>query len=216
MKNANTIDGVSRAGSGILALLMPGGMGLPVFRPVRWHMRLGVVLACTGAVANFGLLTLSGWLLAGAATAGLAGAIAAQNFNILLPATAVRFFATIRILARYLEKVSTHDTALRLTGRLRSWLYARLVPSGSSRARICARRGCAEPLCQRYGQSGRLVYGCRSPVLASTAMRRVFYGYFPVPPAQSRSCPGHWPNSGSHGRVGFARPPRVWADTALG
>ncbi|MFT8655254.1 MAG: thiol reductant ABC exporter subunit CydC [Acetobacter papayae] len=128
MKNANTIGRVSRAGSGILALLMPGGMGLPVFRPVRWHMRLGVVLACTGAVANFGLLTLSGWLLAGAATAGLAGAIAAQSFNILLPATAVRFFATIRILARYLEKVSTHDTALRLTGRLRSWLYARLAP----------------------------------------------------------------------------------------
>ena len=61
MKNANTIGGVSRAGSGILVLLMPGGTGFPVFGPVRWHMRLGVVLACTGAGANFGLLTLSRW-----------------------------------------------------------------------------------------------------------------------------------------------------------
>jgi ATP-binding cassette subfamily C protein CydC len=123
-----TMSTVSRSGTGVRALFMPNGMGLHVFRPVRWHMLVGVVLACVGALANFGLLTLSGWLLAGAATAGLAGTVAAQNFNILLPATAVRFFATIRILARYLERVSTHDTALRLTGRLRSWLYARLAP----------------------------------------------------------------------------------------
>jgi ATP-binding cassette subfamily C protein CydC len=123
-----TMSTVSRSGAGVRALFMPGGMGLHVFRPVRWHMLLGVVLACVGAVANFGLLTLSGWLLAGAATAGLAGIAAARSFNILLPATAVRFFATVRILARYLERVSTHDTALRLTGRLRSWLYGRLAP----------------------------------------------------------------------------------------
>lgn len=128
MKTLSNLEVSGRAGSGLRVLLAPAGLGLPVFRPVRWHMLLGILLACTGAVANFGLLTLSGWLLAGAAMAGLAGAVAAQSFNILLPATAVRFFATTRILARYLEKISTHDTALRLTGRLRSWLYARLAP----------------------------------------------------------------------------------------
>lgn len=132
MKNLNDIGAVSRSGSGLRSLFISSGMGLPVFRPVRRHMLLGIALACTGAVANFGLLTVSGWLLAGAATAGLAGAVVAQSFNILLPATAVRFFATIRILARYLEKVSAHDTALRLTGRLRSWLYARLAPLAPS------------------------------------------------------------------------------------
>ena len=92
MKNPDNIGMVSCSGSGIRALFVSGGMRLPVFWPVRWHMLLGVVLACAGAVANFGLLTLSGWLLAGAATAGLSGTIAAQSFNILLPAQPCGFF----------------------------------------------------------------------------------------------------------------------------
>lgn len=95
---------------------------------MRWRLLSGMALACTAALASFGLLFLSGWLLAGAAVAGLAGQSAARAFNIVLPATGVRFFAMVRILARYLERVVAHDGALRLTGRLRAWVYARLAP----------------------------------------------------------------------------------------
>lgn len=95
---------------------------------VRWRLALGLGLACVAAVASFGLLFLSGWLLAGAAAAGLAGVGAARAFNIVLPATGVRFFAMARILARYLERIVAHDGALRLTGHLRTWVYARLAP----------------------------------------------------------------------------------------
>ncbi|NHO56146.1 thiol reductant ABC exporter subunit CydC [Acetobacter lambici] len=95
---------------------------------LRWRLALGVGLASAAALASFGLLVLSGWLLAGAAVAGLGGQAAARAFNIMLPATGVRFFALVRILARYLERVVAHDGALRLGGRLRGWVYARLAP----------------------------------------------------------------------------------------
>ncbi|MFT8417755.1 MAG: thiol reductant ABC exporter subunit CydC [Acetobacter sp.] len=95
---------------------------------LRWRLVWGVGLACAASMASFGLLFLSGWLLAGAAVAGLAGQNAARAFNIMLPATGVRFFALVRILARYMERVVAHDGALRLSGRLRAWVYARLIP----------------------------------------------------------------------------------------
>lgn len=97
-------------------------------RAVRWPALFGLTLACVAALANFGLLFLSGWLLAGAACAGAAGLAAQQAFNMMLPATGVRFFATLRIVTRYLERLVTHDTSLRLTGRLRVWTYTKLAP----------------------------------------------------------------------------------------
>ena len=96
--------------------------------PVRWHLLLSLFLACVAALSNFGLLFLSGWFLAAAAVAGLAGQVVAQTFNVMLPSAGVRFFAISRILARYLERIVTHDGALRLTSLLRSWTYARLAP----------------------------------------------------------------------------------------
>ncbi|OUI99146.1 ATP-binding protein [Acetobacter sp. DsW_54] len=95
---------------------------------MRWRLALGVGFACAAALASFGLLFLSGWLLAGAAVAGLGGQAVARAFNIVLPATGVRFFAMVRIIARYLERVVAHDGALRLGGHLRAWVYARLAP----------------------------------------------------------------------------------------
>lgn len=97
-------------------------------RTLRWPVFLGLALACVAALANFGLLFLSGWLLAGAACAGAAGLAAQQAFNMMLPATGVRFFATLRIVTRYLERLVTHDASLRLTGRLRVWVYTKLAP----------------------------------------------------------------------------------------
>ena len=97
-------------------------------RALRRPVLLGLALACVAALANFGLLFLSGWLLAGAACAGAAGLAAQQAFNMMLPATGVRFFATLRIITRYLERLVTHDASLRLTGRLRVWTYTKLAP----------------------------------------------------------------------------------------
>ncbi|KXV63063.1 ATP-binding protein [Acetobacter orleanensis] len=102
-------------------------------RALRWPALLGLALACVAALANFGLLFLSGWLLAGAACAGAAGLAAQQAFNMMLPATGVRFFATLRIVTRYLERLVTHDASLRLTGHLRVWTYTKLAPLAPAR-----------------------------------------------------------------------------------
>lgn len=97
-------------------------------RPVKGMLWLGFILACLASLANFGLLFLSGWLLAGAAAAGLGG-IATQNlFNLFMPAAGVRFFATVRILARYAERLVTHDAALRVVSVLRGWSFEHLIP----------------------------------------------------------------------------------------
>ncbi|MBB2165128.1 thiol reductant ABC exporter subunit CydC [Gluconacetobacter sp. 1b LMG 1731] len=107
-------------------------------RPIGRRMAAGLVLACLAALANFGLLALSGWLLAAAATAGLAGLVAAHAFNMALPAAGVRFLATLRILARYGERVVTHDATLGLVGQIRARSFDRLVrqpPAHLSRQR---------------------------------------------------------------------------------
>ncbi|AQS85962.1 MAG: thiol reductant ABC exporter subunit CydC [Acetobacter aceti] len=96
-------------------------------RSTERQMILGLALAALAALANFGLLFLSGWLLASAAVAGLAGLAARDAFNMFLPAAGVRFLATARILARYGERVVTHDVTLRRIGQVRTWSFARLV-----------------------------------------------------------------------------------------
>lgn len=101
---------------------------LRLMRPVRGLMLAGFVLACLAQMASFGLLFLSGWLLAGAAVAGLGGVVTQNLFNLFLPAAGVRFFATTRILARYAERLVTHDAALRVVSLLREWSFARLIP----------------------------------------------------------------------------------------
>ncbi|ASC06729.1 thiol reductant ABC exporter subunit CydC [Acetobacter pasteurianus] len=99
-----------------------------LMKPIQREMLVGLALAVLASLANFGLLFLSGWLLAAAAVAGLGGIVAQNAFNIFLPAVGVRFFATVRILARYLERVVTHDATLRFIGRVRAWSFERLAP----------------------------------------------------------------------------------------
>ena len=93
-----------------------------------WSLLSGVLLASLAALANFGLLFLSGWLLAGAACAGLSGIAAQRTFNMVLPATGVRFFATVRILTRYAERLVTHNSALQLISQIRVAFYKTIAP----------------------------------------------------------------------------------------
>lgn len=109
-------------------------------RPERPILLLGLLLSCTSTLSGFGLLFLSGWFLAAAAVAGLGGAIAQNMFNIFLPAGGVRLFATLRIIARYLERIVTHDAVLRVTGHVRTSCFAALIPR-SGRLSSHARSG---------------------------------------------------------------------------
>lgn len=113
--------------------IFPNKLSLINFvKPIKWHLALGMLLSCVAALSNFGLLFVSGWLITSAAVAGLAGLVVSQAFNIMLPAAGVRFFAMVRILSRYLERIITHDGAFRLTSSLRTAVYALLIPQTPS------------------------------------------------------------------------------------
>ncbi|MCE2577956.1 thiol reductant ABC exporter subunit CydC [Komagataeibacter sp. FNDCR1] len=124
-----------------------------LMRPLRWQMALGLALSVAASLANFGLLFLSGWLLAAAAVAGLGGIAARNAFNLFLPAVGVRFFATMRILARYLERLVTHDATLRLIGRMRAWSFERLAPQAPA---ILARQRSGDMLFRFVADTDRM------------------------------------------------------------
>lgn len=96
--------------------------------PRRGWIYAGLALSILTLLANFGLLALSGWFLAATALVGIAGYAAQNSFNFFTPAAMVRFFATVRVLSRYSERLVTHEATFRLLADLRVWFYTRLEP----------------------------------------------------------------------------------------
>lgn len=96
--------------------------------PRRGWMWAGLGLSILTLLANFGLLALSGWFLAATALVGIAGYAAQNSFNFFTPAAMVRFFATVRVLSRYSERLVTHEATFRLLADLRVWFYTQLEP----------------------------------------------------------------------------------------
>lgn len=93
-------------------------------------LALGALLATLTLIGSLGLLSLSGAFLAGAAIAGLTPATAIL-FNFFWPGAGVRFFAVLRTVSRWGDRVVTHEGTFRLLAGLRVWLYhclARLSP----------------------------------------------------------------------------------------
>lgn len=80
-------------------------------------------LAAGAAAATVLLLGLSGWFLAAAGAAGLAGPIAARGFNYMLPSAAIRLLAIVRTGARYGERLASHDAAFAILARIRPAIY---------------------------------------------------------------------------------------------
>ena len=92
----------------------------------RW-MLLGMLLGLLALVSAVGLLSLAGWFLSAAALAGLVPA-SAYVFNVFYPSVGVRVFAIARTLARYAERIVSHDATFRILEGLRCWFYERLEP----------------------------------------------------------------------------------------
>ncbi|MCP4626249.1 MAG: thiol reductant ABC exporter subunit CydC, partial [bacterium] len=97
----------------------------------KW-MVLGTGLGLLAMISAVGLLSLSGWFISAAAHAGLTAATA-QLFNFFHPGIGVRFFAIGRTLARYAERIVTHDVTFRILQSLRSWFYIHLEPLAPAR-----------------------------------------------------------------------------------
>lgn len=98
---------------------------LQLYRRHSWRLLLGVLLAIATLLASTGLLTLSGWFLAASSLAGSAGI---YSFNYMLPAAGVRGAAIIRTVARYFERLVSHDATFRVLQHLRVFTFSRLLP----------------------------------------------------------------------------------------
>ncbi|MGC6359337.1 heme ABC transporter ATP-binding protein/permease CydC [Bisgaard Taxon 45] len=96
---------------------------LRLFKHAKFTLCLGVVLMITGLAASIGLLTLSGWFLAATAIAGIG-----TLFNFFYPSAGVRGLAIGRTVARYFEKVVTHDATFRVLAKLRVQVFRRIIP----------------------------------------------------------------------------------------
>ena len=108
---------------------------VPFIRQFRGHLKwmvLGTLSGLLAVASAVGLLALSGWFISAAAYAGLT-AITAQLFNFFHPAIGVRVFAIGRTLARYVERIVSHDATFRILQSLRSWFYRHLEPLAPSR-----------------------------------------------------------------------------------
>lgn len=98
-----------------------------MFWRYKGWMLLGLVLSTATLLAGIGLLALSGWFISAAAFAGLT-TMAASQFNYFLPAAGVRFFALLRIVSRYGERVVTHQATFKILSALRVGVYQLIEP----------------------------------------------------------------------------------------
>ncbi|MFC0322019.1 cysteine/glutathione ABC transporter ATP-binding protein/permease CydC [Gallibacterium melopsittaci] len=94
-----------------------------MFKHSPSRLLLGIVLMLTGLAASIGLLTLSGWFLAASALAGVS-----ILFNFFYPSSGVRGLAIGRTVARYFEKIVTHDVTFEILAKLRVMVFAKIIP----------------------------------------------------------------------------------------
>jgi ATP-binding cassette subfamily C protein CydC len=91
----------------------------------RWTwMAAGILLGVAVIAANAMLMAVSGWFITSMAVAG----VSKTAFNYFIPAATIRGLAISRTVGRYLERLVTHEAALRILAELRVWMFCRLVP----------------------------------------------------------------------------------------
>lgn len=98
---------------------------LALYRRHWFLLSLGIVLAIATLLASIGLLTLSGWFLAGTAIAGVPGI---TFFNYMLPAAGVRGAAISRTAGRYAERLVSHSATFRVLKHLRVFAFEKILP----------------------------------------------------------------------------------------
>jgi ATP-binding cassette, subfamily C, bacterial CydC len=98
---------------------------LRVWHVHMWHLLLGCLLAILVLSAGTALLGLSGWFITATGMAGLAGIGIA--FNVFGPSAGIRALALGRAVARYGERVISHDATLKGLATLRGQLLAAMT-----------------------------------------------------------------------------------------
>jgi ATP-binding cassette, subfamily C, bacterial CydC len=101
--------------------MAPLGRLEAVARPPWAPMALSILLGSLAVGFGVALMTTAGYLISRAAEQP-------PILSLTVTIVAVRFFGLARPLARYLERLVSHDAALRALGRIRSSFYERIEP----------------------------------------------------------------------------------------
>jgi ABC-type transport system involved in cytochrome bd biosynthesis fused ATPase/permease subunit len=86
-----------------------------------WRIAVSAVLGVLAVGFGVALMTAAGYLISRAAEQP-------PILSLTVTIVAVRFFGLARPLARYLERIASHDVALRALGRIRTRFYERIEP----------------------------------------------------------------------------------------
>jgi ATP-binding cassette, subfamily C, bacterial CydC len=89
--------------------------------PPRFALALSAALGALAVAFGVALMTTAGYLISRAAEQP-------PILSLTVAIVAVRFFGLARPLARYLERLASHDAALRTLGRIRARFYERIEP----------------------------------------------------------------------------------------
>lgn len=90
-----------------------------------WRLALSLLAGSLAVAFGVALMTTAGYLISRAAEQP-------PILSLTVVIVAVRFFALARPLARYLERLSSHDVALRALARIRTRFYERIEPLAPS------------------------------------------------------------------------------------
>ncbi|MGM0450494.1 MAG: thiol reductant ABC exporter subunit CydC [Pseudomonadota bacterium] len=101
---------------------------LRLLRAHRAQLAAGLALMIATLLAGLGLLALSGWFITATAVTALAWAAGLNaSLNLYIPGGGIRFFALLRTLSRYGERLVNHDVVLRLLADIRVSLFRKLT-----------------------------------------------------------------------------------------
>jgi ATP-binding cassette, subfamily C, bacterial CydC len=87
----------------------------------RWRLAWAVLLGALTVIFGVGLMATSGYLISRAAEHP-------PILSLMVTIVAVQFFGIGRPFLRYLERLASHDMTLRVLGRLRARVFARIEP----------------------------------------------------------------------------------------
>src|SRR5947209_6843384 len=99
----------------------------------RSRLAVAVLLGALTLVFGIGLMALAGYLICRAAQQPAV-------LSLMVAIVGVRFFGLGRPIVRYLERVASHDLALRVLGRVRVQVYGRVEPLAPAQL-DCYRKG---------------------------------------------------------------------------
>lgn len=100
-------------------------------RSAPWRFVTGVALAVLTLAAGAGLLAISGYLIVGSAIAGTGLMV----FDVVIPSAAIRLFAVVRTVARYAERLASHDAAFRFVAGLRVNVFRSVADGRTQQAK---------------------------------------------------------------------------------